>query len=260
MKNLIFYFTGTGNSLSLAKKLAENIGDTAIYSIKKNSKFTDNLSNYDKIGFVFPVYYYHVPPIFERFVKTLTFNKSQYIFCVAAFAGVLGFAQEQMENLIDGHGGKVCGQFAVRMPGNAITGYGAFPQILQNMLLKSSNKKVKNVAKSVIQNQTVRMKAPNTIIKRFKESTLNSISKFGENAANFNCNDQCTLCGKCVKVCPLNNIEIENNKVKWGKSCEQCMACIQWCPNSAINYADKTAKRKRYRNPDVKFSDIAGSN
>jgi ferredoxin len=259
VSNVIFYFSGTGNSLSVAKKLAENIGDTVLYPIKKDFQFTEDLSRYEKIGFVFPVYYYHVPPVVGRFTKTLTFNKSHYIFCIAAFAGVLGFAHEQMSNVIESRGGEVSGQFAVRMPGNAIAAYGAFPQIMQKMLLKSSEKKIKNIAKSVLHNKTVIMKGPNMLVKRLRESTLNSIAQFGENAANFHCNDQCTLCGKCVKVCPLHNITITEKKVTWGNGCEQCMACIQWCPNKAINYADKTAKRKRYHHPEVTFQDIAGA-
>jgi MinD superfamily P-loop ATPase len=102
------------------------------------------------------------------------------------------------------------------------------------------------------------MKAPNRIVRGLERSTLDTISKFGEMAADFHCDDKCALCGKCVKVCPLGNIHIEDGKVKWGGACEQCMACIQWCPSEAINFADKTAKRKRYRHPNIKFADITG--
>jgi MinD superfamily P-loop ATPase len=89
---------------------------------------------------------------------------------------------------------------------------------------------------------------------------VNDASRFSvvASTANFHCSDKCTLCGKCVRVCPLENIHIEDGKVKWGGDCEQCMACIQWCPAEAINYANATAKRTRYRHPDVEFSDILG--
>lgn len=60
-------------------------------------------------------------------------------------------------------------------------------------------------------------------------------------------------CGMCVKICPVKNIHIENNQVNWLGGCEQCMACIQYCPKEAIQYANKTAKRTRYRNPNVNY-------
>jgi epoxyqueuosine reductase QueG len=53
-------------------------------------------------------------------------------------------------------------------------------------------------------------------------------------------------------------VKIENKRVVWGGDCEQCMACIQWCPQQAINYADKTKTRKRYHHPKIKFADMAG--
>ena len=36
MSNKIFFFTGSGNSLAIARSLAEGIGDTEILSVAKN--------------------------------------------------------------------------------------------------------------------------------------------------------------------------------------------------------------------------------
>jgi MinD superfamily P-loop ATPase len=80
--------------------------------------------------------------------------------------------------------------------------------------------------------------------------------KVRENARNFHVNGNCTGCSTCCKVCPVDNIKLESKQPKWGAACEQCMACIQWCPAHAIEYADKTAKRKRYQHPDIKLSDL----
>ncbi|MBS5951111.1 MAG: EFR1 family ferrodoxin, partial [Clostridium sp.] len=53
-------------------------------------------------------------------------------------------------------------------------------------------------------------------------------------------------CGKCVKLCPLNNIELVKGKPKWGEKCTHCMACISRCPKEAIEYKNKTKGRNRY--------------
>ena len=50
--------------------------------------------------------------------------------------------------------------------------------------------------------------------------------------------DACIGCGKCVELCPLNNIRLENGKPVWGKHCTHCMACICYCPKEAIEYGN----------------------
>ena len=55
MKNIIYYFSGTGNSLRAVVKIAERIGGAEIISVRCVS---ENISaeNATVIGFVCPVY------------------------------------------------------------------------------------------------------------------------------------------------------------------------------------------------------------
>ena len=62
----------------------------------------------------------------------------------------------------------------------------------------------------------------------------------------FTANDKCIGCGKCAKMCPLNNIELKNSKPVWGKNCTHCMACICLCPTEAIEYGKKSVGKPRY--------------
>ena len=66
-------------------------------------------------------------------------------------------------------------------------------------------------------------------------------------AKGFYTDNKCTGCGKCVRVCPLNNIEIKNNKPMWNKNCTHCMACISYCPTSAKKKKKKTVGKQRYK-------------
>ena len=56
----------------------------------------------------------------------------------------------------------------------------------------------------------------------------------------------CIGCGKCEKLCPLNNITLQNARPVWGSNCTQCMACICYCPTRAIEYGKKSAGKPRY--------------
>ena len=58
--------------------------------------------------------------------------------------------------------------------------------------------------------------------------------------------EKCISCGKCVKVCPLHDIQLTDGKPAWGKNCTHCMACINYCPTAAIEYGKQTKDRPRY--------------
>ena len=62
--------------------------------------------------------------------------------------------------------------------------------------------------------------------------------------------DKCIACGKCTELCPLNNISLEDGKVKWGNSCTHCMACICGCPKEAIEYGRRSKGKIRYQCPE----------
>jgi len=47
-----------------------------------------------------------------------------------------------------------------------------------------------------------------------------------------------------------------NEKPSWLHRCEQCLACLQWCPQEAIQYGEKTVKYPRYHHPEVVLKDI----
>ncbi|MCF2702640.1 4Fe-4S binding protein [Enterocloster clostridioformis] len=57
-------------------------------------------------------------------------------------------------------------------------------------------------------------------------------------------------------ICPAKNIEIINGFPSFQHRCQQCMACIQLCPQNAINYKNKTQKRQRYHNPNISIQDL----
>ena len=65
-------------------------------------------------------------------------------------------------------------------------------------------------------------------------------------AKKFYASDTCISCGKCAKICPLNNIRMENRKPVWGKNCTHCMACICHCPTEAIEYGKHSKGKPRY--------------
>jgi ferredoxin len=75
---------------------------------------------------------------------------------------------------------------------------------------------------------------------------------------SYHSDENCTGCGTCSKVCQVRNIEIVDNKPTWQHHCENCLACIKWCPRSAIHGYGELPKG--YHHPDVNISDMLREN
>lgn len=255
-ETVIFYFTGTGNSLAIANELASQLGNTAVKSIPQVLKQGNFDLPYQRIGFVFPVYYSFAPQIVKRFVEKLSFSADQYIFSIISCGSMAGSSMLELGNIISAQNGKLNAGFKIMMPGNYIASYSAFPKFVQRLEQKRMNKKVTKISNIVREKRTTKIPVFG-FPKSMQVQCRNIISTFGEDAKNFNVNSNCNQCGLCVKICPIQNISMKSSFPVWGGQCEKCMACIQWCPKQAINYGDKTMKRTRYHNPNVKVSDLA---
>ncbi|MHB8063993.1 MAG: EFR1 family ferrodoxin [Ruminiclostridium sp.] len=130
------------------------------------------------------------------------------------------------------------------------------------MLYRKSEKTIKNIVDTVRQKKSTVPAGPRLFErlvlknKKQREKVMTIRLKYLEYDLGFNCNQNCNSCGTCVKVCPVQNIHLENGRPIWEHKCQQCTACIQWCPNSSINFKDKTQKRKRYHHAEVSVKDM----
>lgn len=255
-KNIVFYFTGTGNSLSVANDIADQLGDAQRISISEALKSAPFDFTEKTVGFVFPSYYSCVPSIVGRFIKKANLSGARYIFGVVTFGGAYGMTLAQLSKAVAESGGVLNAGFSVRMPGNYIDNYGAFPHVVQRMMFKGKAKKIKKIVSVIKANGSTPIPKGSFILRNSEEKDHEILNGFGNAAKNFHASNACTGCGVCEKICPVDNIKLTDARPEWGNCCEHCVACIQWCPQKAIEYADKTAKRTRYHNPEVQLSDF----
>jgi flavodoxin len=98
MGNIIYFFSGTGNSLFAAKVVAEHIGNTILINMKNNPKNVPT-NEVKIVGFCFPIFVGSIPPHVRSFMENVTIYNDAYIFVIATYAGFSGDALFQAQNI-----------------------------------------------------------------------------------------------------------------------------------------------------------------
>jgi ferredoxin len=256
MANIIFYFTGTGNSLRIAKTVSSKIDNCEIISMASNQGITIN-KEYNSIGFVYPVYFWGIPNSVKNFISSIaiTKNENTYFYAIASYGGFAGNGITLLNELLSEKNIKLNYGKTIRIFSNYIINF-AMPDKPKKILDKRERKLIP-IIESIKHKKTNSIGKINKTINRFYNKTIGLISNQDK---NYNVNGDCIGCGICKEVCPVGNIEIISNKPEFKHNCEQCMACIQYCPKSAINYGNKTQNKRRYTNPEISYQELAQQN
>jgi ferredoxin/flavodoxin len=259
MSTELYYFSGTGNSLVVARDIAKKINGKLI-SIPSVMDRESIRIDADVVGIVFPAYYMKMPRIVERFISKLTNLQDKYIFAIVTVGGIAGTILYQLSQAIKGRGGSLAAGFVVRMPANYIHDADAPPLFLQKRMFRNWNGRADKIANTIRSGKSGRMDNSNPVMTLLFSRYIDNKYLRGELDPdidkNFWSDSKCNGCEICSKICPVRNIEIVNDRPIWQHHCEKCLACIQWCPQQAIQFKNVTMKRKRYHHPDVKITDV----
>ncbi len=254
-KSVIFVFTGTGNSLWVARQLALEFENCEIRSMG----YLDNSyinEEYENIGFVFPTYGGGLPSKVLEFVKKVEVaNSNPYVFAVAT-CGRISRARNatvQLRNVLKRKGIKLDYAEKLDMFSNYVVMYDMKPTVAEEC--EQSLKDLVPIVKAI---KNKEQKKTERFIEPIRQIGYYGFLKYIKNMdKDFNVSDTCTSCKICVKVCPVNNITSgRDGKPEFKHYCEQCLGCLQFCPQKSINYKDKTQNRGRYHHPDIQWLDL----
>ena len=255
LRNRILYFTGTGNSLMVAKAIGLALVDTEVSSIAHMGT-DDPLESCDILGFVFPVYWGGLPLKVLEFISALEGYSASYIFGVVTHAGGPDFALAQLRAELQKVGLDLSAGFPLRMPSNYIIEYDAPSERGIQRILDNANNTIKKIV-DTLQNRSIDLSSSqfssysgsSRSYKQFIEGVNGSDEKFWVD-------ENCTECENCVRICPVQNIRMKEDRPEWLHGCQQCLACINWCPEGAIQFGSGTESRGRYTNPRVTIDDM----
>lgn len=259
MSATVFYFTGTGNSLAAAKTIASKLVDAFVVPVAAIAKLREPYRvTADKIVFVFPVYCAGIPAIVERALAHIEMPAGSYVAAIANCAGSAGAALDIFSQELK----RCCGKsldagWVIYMPGNYTPLAGSEKPATVERMLKEADNRLLEISCQINQQAVVDCFLPKPLLWPIKVISKLNVSCFPLMQKRFRVEASCTGCGLCAKVCPVDNIVMsQGGKPEWLKKCEQCMACLQYCPVEAINCLWWTKGRRRYRHPQIEVAEI----
>ena len=117
MNTRLYYYTGTGNSLWIARQLAGRLqGETALISLGTGIPMPDE--SCERIGIVFPVHIWGVPRHVLEFVEKMTAQPGCYFFAIAVNAGQVAATLVQLKKSLAARGILLGSGFDLKMPSN----------------------------------------------------------------------------------------------------------------------------------------------
>lgn len=264
MSTEIYYFSGSGNSLAVARGVSTKLNAvlTPIMSVIDQESIN---SEADTIGIVFPIYDFKTSQFMERFISKIKNIQSKYIFAICTYGITPSKSLKHLEEIINSYGGHLSAGFAVEMPQNGL-GSGKVTNDQQELMFNKWKNRVDEICDDIKNMKTGDIETSILFFNILKPRNIKRIPIFfaffyqvlfkGIDSLAFTSNEKCMGCGTCQKICSQNNIQIVDNKPLWSDHCINCFACLNWCPNGAINPGDADLSIKNYHHPQVKISDM----
>lgn len=244
---MILYFSGTGNSEYAAKRIYGEIGG-GILNLFERIRRRDVSEIYSEGPWVIvvPTYAWRIPHIVRRWIENVPLAGNKNIYFIMTCGASIGNAGKYLEELCMNKGMDYRGCMGITMPENYIALFTTPTEEESMQIIKRAESTIDR-AVYYIKNGDSFPRSNITIKDKINSGIINDLFyPVFVHAKKFYATDACVSCGKCVDVCPLNNIRIEKGKPVWSDGCTHCMACICRCPKEAIEYGKHSRGLPRY--------------
>lgn len=266
---MIFYFSGTGNTEWAVRELERATGEESVFIpdvLSSDCRF--ELQADERIGFAFPIHGWRPPLLVLKFIEKLKIDFSgHYCYALVTAGDSIGLAMDYLSRSLFSKGMHLDACFSLIMPES----YVGLP--FMDVDTEQSEKQKKKKAASDLQ------RFIDVLLKKqkgFSELVLGPLPWFfsgpvGGFFVRYLITDKpfrvdtekCISCGKCEKVCPVDDIRLTTVKdvgplvPVWqhNGNCLTCFSCYHHCPVKAIEYGHRTKHKGQYffnRNTNMK--------
>lgn len=263
---MIFYFSGTGNSLWVARTLSRILGEPLVSIADELKKATEEyryeLGPDERILFVFPVHSWGPAIPVMRLIRRLSFTRggrqtappSVYVVCTCG--DECGHTARIIGKALRKRGLSPAACYSVQMPNNYVLmpGFSVDPETVEKQKLQQAPARVEAIAARIADGggEDVKLYHRGSLPFLKSYAVYPLFTNFAAGKNSFYATDACIGCGVCARICPTDTIRLAaDGRPCWADTCVQCVACIHRCPARAIEYGKVTQRKGRYRHPDL---------
>jgi len=254
---MIIYFTGTGNSLVVARRLGIKLAEPII---SMYDALGMDLTHEKRIGLVYPTYILNAPIAVQEMIPKLQLPTDAYVFIVITCGFMTHNAVWTVRKMLREKGIEVDYCNKIRFPDTAGPAYRRNPN-KQIWKLDKYAPRLEEIANEIAGGTHALHYAGFDPVAWLgwwsdvqRENWLNAFQPC-VNA------QKCVGCGLCSRICPQHNIALRGNRAVIGKKCTNCLRCVHFCPHQALEFAGvmkatAVTKEYQYHHPDICVQDF----
>jgi ferredoxin len=275
----IYYYSGTGNSLHVAREMQQRIPEANLIPIIRLLHRDAIKTSADTVGFVFPNFCLTIPIPVYKFLHKADLASAGYIFAICTRGGSQTEAFEYMDEILAVQGKALNARLDINMPWNHCFGKENLPGTNKAERIAHLEAQMQSLLDDFCQSVIARepylrkdagdyelsagmkwfdLLVPKSLNYKAHETMYRSL-------VHFSADSECNGCGICAKVCINEKIELMDKKPNWKEDvpCYACFACINYCPRKAIQVQSRFPIRSysevndRYHHKSVTYKDIA---
>ena len=231
------YLSGTGNTKYCMERLMSLVSSSAKVIAIESPDVLDEIQKNEEIFLGYPTQYSNAPYMVRDFIKrNADIWKNKKILCIATMGAFSGDGAGCTARILKKYGATILGGVHIHMPDSVCDS-----KLLKKTedekryIIAQANKKIEKVAmqikKGVYPREGI---TPFSHLVGLLGQRLWFYQKTNGYFGKLKISDNCVGCGKCVSVCPMRNLVLENNKAVPNKHCTMCYRCISLCPQKAI--------------------------
>ena len=249
----IFYFSGTGNTLWSAKKIAEQIADAELINIGAEAEKDEIFIEAEAVILLFPAYAYGPPLIVRNFVKRAVI-RTPYFAAFVTYGTSPGGALADICRIVKQKDIKAFYFGRIAAVENYIAIFGPPKPATAKKRLKMQSEATQKAARCIIERKTNNI---NTF--RPCSAFISALFSIGVKIFYkwYKVNDTCDGCRDCEKLCPVSAITINNGRPDFSKKCEHCQGCLNLCPKEAIQFVRIKPGTPRYHHPEIDSDELS---
>lgn len=237
------YFSGTGNSKYCVEKFVQEFDAGATVFSIEDEELLRKIQQHEEVVFAYPVQYSNIPKIVRDFViNHPQIWKEKRIFVIATMGLFSGDGAGMLARLLEKYGAHIVGGLHLKMP-DSIGDEKALKRSLKEnkRLVANAENKIK-LAVRELRNE----KPPQEGIGFFYHlaGLFGQRLYFSNKTRHYSdklkiSTQKCVGCGKCVALCPMENIDLRVRIAVADSRCTMCYRCVSNCPEQAITLLGK---------------------